>query len=92
MSKSKGRLRRQNDVLLMKHLHKFYNKEDLPWVQLVWTNYYGNGKLPGMVKRGSFWWRSIVKLLDMYKGIAQADAGAGDTILFLKDMWNGRVL
>jgi hypothetical protein len=26
----------------MKHLHKLYNKEDIPWVKLVWK-YYPNG-------------------------------------------------
>jgi hypothetical protein len=39
-------LRVQNEALLMKNLHKFYNKEDLPWVKLIWSNYYTNGKLP----------------------------------------------
>jgi hypothetical protein len=39
-SKSKGSLgvikvRVQNDVFLMKHLHKFYSKEDLLWVKLI---------------------------------------------------------
>jgi hypothetical protein len=76
----------------MKHLHKFCNKEDLPWVQLIWSNYYSNGKLPSVVKRGSSWWRSIVKLLDQYKGIFDAEAGVGDTILFWTDLWNGQVL
>jgi hypothetical protein len=56
MLKSKGglgviNLRRQNEVQLLKHLHKFYNKEDLPLVNLVWTNYYGNGRMSGMVKK-----------------------------------------
>jgi hypothetical protein len=39
VTKPKGRgglgvinLRLQNEVILMKNLHKFYNKEDLPWV------------------------------------------------------------
>jgi hypothetical protein len=59
MPKSKGRsgvikLRRQNEALLLKHLQKFFNKEDLPWVQLVWKNYYGNGKLFGNVKMVPF--------------------------------------
>jgi hypothetical protein len=76
----------------MKHLHKFYNKEDLSWVQLIWSNYYSNGKLPSVVKRGSSRWRSIVKLLDQYKGISDAEAGVGDTILFWTDLWNGQVL
>jgi hypothetical protein len=28
-------LRMQNEALLIKNLHKFFNKEDLPWVRLV---------------------------------------------------------
>jgi hypothetical protein len=36
-------LRVQNEALLMKNLHKFFNKQELPWVQLIWTNYYNNG-------------------------------------------------
>jgi hypothetical protein len=31
-----------------------------------------------------------MKCLDIYKGIAQAESGIGETILFWKDMWNGR--
>lgn len=43
--KNKGGLgiintRVQNGGLLMKNLHKFYNKLDLPWVQLIWTAHY----------------------------------------------------
>jgi hypothetical protein len=37
-----------NDSLLMKFLHKFYSKADIPWVHLVWDNYYANGRLPGV--------------------------------------------
>jgi hypothetical protein len=29
------RLRLQNDALLMKNLHKFFSKADLPWVNLI---------------------------------------------------------
>jgi hypothetical protein len=36
-------LRVQNKALLMKNLHKLFNKQELPWVQLIWTNYYNNG-------------------------------------------------
>jgi hypothetical protein len=35
-------LRLQNDALLMKNLHKFYNREDIPWVHLIWDRYYTN--------------------------------------------------
>uniref|UniRef100_A0A0A9GKK0 Reverse transcriptase domain-containing protein n=1 Tax=Arundo donax TaxID=35708 RepID=A0A0A9GKK0_ARUDO len=43
--KSKGGLgvvdlKSQNEALLVKHLHKFYNKMDLPWVNLIWNTHY----------------------------------------------------
>jgi hypothetical protein len=95
--KSKGglgiiRLILQNDVLLMKNLYKFFTKANLPWVKLIWTKYYSNGKVPGDLKKGSFWWRGVLKLLNTYKGITQAHLGSGDTILFWSDLWNGRIL
>ena len=33
-------LRVQNEALLMKFLHKFYNHHDIPWVGLIWNSYY----------------------------------------------------
>ena len=33
-------LSKQNDGLLIKNLHKFFNKQDLPWVQLCWSYYH----------------------------------------------------
>jgi len=30
----------QNNALLLKHLHKFYNKVQVPWVQLIWNAHY----------------------------------------------------
>jgi hypothetical protein len=75
-------LRAQNEALLMKNLDKFYNREELPWVQLLWTKYYSNGKVSGQSMKGSFWWRSILKLLTTFKGIAEVEAGSGSTILF----------
>jgi hypothetical protein len=58
-------LRTQNEALLMKNLHKYFNKKDIPWVHLVWEKNYSHGKLPGHTKKGSFWWRDILKLLDI---------------------------
>jgi hypothetical protein len=86
------KLRLQNDALLMKNLDKFFSKADFPWVKLVWSQYYANGHLPGSSKKGSFWWRSILKLLDTFKGIVGAEYGIGDTILFWHDLWNNHVL
>jgi hypothetical protein len=55
----------------------FFNKADLPLVKLIWSQYYSNRKVPGIVTKGGFWWRNIVKLLNTYKGIAQAELGYG---------------
>jgi hypothetical protein len=40
------KLRHHNSALLLKFLHKFYNKVDLPWVRLTWQYIYSNGKPP----------------------------------------------
>jgi hypothetical protein len=45
----------QNKALLLKNLHKFYNKHDIPWVNLVWNSYYNSGNLPRKRFEGSFW-------------------------------------
>ena len=70
-------LRLQNDALLLKHLHKFYNKVDVPWVQLVWFRYYST-KVPHAAREvGSFWWKDVLRLntytalqLDAQQGMA----------------------
>jgi hypothetical protein len=71
-----------NDSLLLKFLSKFYNRADIPWVNLVWENYYQNGKLPGQQNKGSFWWRDIIKLINLFKGVAISKVQEGSTILF----------
>jgi hypothetical protein len=48
----------------MENLHKFLNIADIPWVHLVREKYYTNGRLPNHVKKSSFWWRDVLKLLD----------------------------
>lgn len=30
----------QNDALLLKQLDKFYRKENIQWVRLIWNKYY----------------------------------------------------
>jgi len=55
-NKDNGALRLQNNALLLKQLHKFYNKDDVPWVRLVWDKYY-NGKVPRACREtSSFLW------------------------------------
>jgi hypothetical protein len=36
-------LKVQNQGLLLKFLHKFFNKHDVPWVMLIWEKYYSEG-------------------------------------------------
>jgi hypothetical protein len=38
-------LKTHNEALLLKNLHKFFNKSDIPWVHLIWEKHYRNGKL-----------------------------------------------
>jgi hypothetical protein len=33
-------LRQQNKALQMKNLYKFYSRQDIPWVNLIWAAYY----------------------------------------------------
>jgi hypothetical protein len=44
----------QNKALLLKNLHKFYNKLDTPWVKLIWNSYYSDGNIPSNQLVGSF--------------------------------------
>jgi hypothetical protein len=84
-------LRTQNEALLLKYLHKFLDREDLPWINLIWEKYYHNGRLPAVGKVGSFWWRDILKLIDKYKGMATVNIQDGRTCLFWEDLWKGIV-
>lgn len=84
-------LKTQNEALLLKHLHNFFNRSDVPWVHLVWEKYYSNGALPSSKKRGSFWWRDLLKLLDSFKGMAMVNTLDGASCLFWEDLWMHRV-
>lgn len=44
-------IEKQNKALLLKNLHKFFNKTDLPRVHLVPEKHYRNGKLPSHTKK-----------------------------------------
>lgn len=91
--KQKGRLgviniETQNKALLLKNLHKFYNKVDLPWVNMIWATHYDD-QVPHLATScGSFWWRDIMCLVKDFRGIAVGILGSGETLLFRKDLWN----
>jgi hypothetical protein len=82
----------QNKALLLKNLDKFYNRHDVPWVNLIWESYYSNGMLPDKINVGSFWWKSHLKLLDLYKGMARCKTGNGSTAFFWTDLWQDACL
>lgn len=44
-------IRKHNEALLLKNLHKFFNKIDTPWVNLIWKKHYKHGKLLSHIKR-----------------------------------------
>lgn len=79
--------RLQNDALLLKHLHKFYNKVEVPWVQLIWNKYYTNKVAHASREVGSFWWKDIQPLSTIFRGIARCTLGDGSSVLFWDDLW-----
>jgi hypothetical protein len=82
----------QNEALILKHLHKFFNHHSLPWVDLIWEKHYRNGRLPSSgTPKGSFWWRDSLKILDKYKGMASVLVNNGKTCLLWDDLWNGKI-
>jgi hypothetical protein len=85
-------LNTHNNAMLLKFLHKFFSRADIPWVNLIWAQYYNTGKLPGQYKKGSFWWRDIFVLLDKFKSFTTVKVADGASVLFWKDNWNGTTL
>lgn len=46
----------------MKHLYKFFNHANVPWVSLIYEAYYSD-RLVSNRPIGSVWWKGILKLL-----------------------------
>ena len=84
-------LKTQNEALLLKHLMEFFNREDIPWVSLVWESYYEVGSLPSVAKKGYFWWRDILKLLDKFKGLAMVNINNAKSCYLWTDLWSNKV-
>ena len=82
----------QNKSLMLKILHKFYNKMDIPWVSLIWSTYYNESVVPGEQSVGSFWWKSHIKLIICYKGLARCNFGIGVSAYFWHDLWHDTCL
>lgn len=82
----------QNIGLLLKFLHSFYNRKDVPWINLVWSSYYENEVPHAAAPCGSFWWKDVMQLSDIYRGITSVSVGDGRTTLFWKDLWQDQLL
>ena len=80
-------LQLQNDALVLKSLDKFYNKREIPWVQLVRWKYYQGKVLHAAREVGSFWWKDILRLSNLFRGIACCAIGDGSTVLFWDNIW-----
>jgi hypothetical protein len=81
-------LKLQNAALLLKHLHKFYNNYDTPWVKLIKDTYY-HGLVPHVFGPiGSFWWRNVLSLADTYRVVTKCSLGSGNTVLLWSDLWH----
>ena len=78
----------QNNALLLKNLHKFFNTLNIPWVNLIWDTYYNNGQVPGHNLVGSFWWKANLNLLDHYKSMARCVICDGKSALSWTDLWD----
>jgi hypothetical protein len=70
----------QNDALLLKHLDR-----------LIWDNNYSNGDVPSSRPKGSIWWKSILKLITTFKGIAKAEINDGRTVMLWHDLWDSSI-
>lgn len=80
---------KKNDALLLKFLHKFYNKRmDIPWVKLIWDSYYSLDVPHAAKLCGSYWWRDVAKLMYDFRAVAKPDVRSGETVLFWADEWD----
>ena len=70
-----------NEALLLKFLHKFFNKRDVPWVNMTWDIHYTDQVPHAADPVGSFWWRDILKLTPIYRGISKVQLVDGSTVL-----------
>jgi hypothetical protein len=81
----------QNDALLMKHLDKFYNNAEIPWVTLTWIKLYNNSQTPPQSRSlvGSFWWTDILKLFKHFKTFLICIPNKGNSEMFWDGNWVG---
>jgi hypothetical protein len=59
---------------------------------LIWSRYY-TSKVPHLSpETGSFWWKHLLRLHILFRGIAKCTIGNGASVSFWEDLWAGQVL
>jgi hypothetical protein len=86
-------LREHNKALMIKNLFKFYNHQNIPWVNLLWRAYYNEG-LSNISRRnrGSFWWKNCLSHLQVFKQLTYCTPQSGNTIMLWSDKWTDTML
>jgi hypothetical protein len=56
---------------------------------LIWFKYYQHTVPHASQPTGSFWWKDVCSLSDIFRGITSCSVKAGDTVLLWKDLWTG---
>lgn len=59
---------------------------------MVWNKYYTNRVPHATRELGSFWWKDVLHLNVLYRGIARCQVGDGSTVCFWDDLWTDEVL
>ena len=67
-------------------------RSNIPWCNLIWSKYYQH-KIPHATREvGSFWWKDILRLNIIYRGIARCTIGNGSIVTFWDDLWTDDIL
>jgi hypothetical protein len=69
-------------INLTVHNDKFYRKENVRWVNLIWDEYYRDSMPHLSREKGSFWWKDILRLHVYYRGVAICSPGRGTPLGF----------
>lgn len=72
--------------ICIQYIHFVFTFENIQ----IWECYYSNGNLPSERKKGSFWWRDTLKLLDSFKVMSVANLLDGASCLLW--MTSGMIL
>lgn len=78
----------------MKHLDKFFNKWNLPWVKMLWNKYNDNNTLPphATLEKKLILVKGYFPLIPLYMTITTIQINKGDTALLWKDQWCDNIM